>query len=186
MNTVKDLIENEELAQFITEDLEDFDETSEVIYEVWAIGYDRDDNITDAAIYLGSSKCPDEAINRAKNITLDDVLKSSDTVSLTGVAYYSIEVETVVLLEDEDDSVNAGTIWKDELVVKSWDVCLKESDYELVEEDGSIKVKCELLKDFNKNDRVTIKFVDEPESSFFTYRIISKTTDNFYILEFEY
>ena len=42
---VKELFENEELMNNIVEDIEDIPEDSEVTYEVWALGYDKEDNI---------------------------------------------------------------------------------------------------------------------------------------------
>ena len=43
--TINEMMNNPELLADITEDLEDFDETTEVVYEVWALGYDENDEI---------------------------------------------------------------------------------------------------------------------------------------------
>ena len=50
--TINEMMKNPELLVDITEDLEDFDETTEVVYEVWALGYDENDEITDAELCM--------------------------------------------------------------------------------------------------------------------------------------
>ena len=64
-------------------------------------------------------------------------------------------------------------------------VLLSSEDYTL-NEDGSIDVSCELLKNYNKNDRIQVMFVDEDNQPVLTYKIISKTTANKYVCEFIY
>jgi len=208
ISTVKDLMENEELNQFVTEDLEDFDEDTPVSYEVWTIGYDKDETITDSDMFVAEFKDPDEAIAYTKNLTLADIVHKA-TEDPVGVVDYeeieriSIEVETVV--NDPDDeaggTMNIGTIYKRELWldgeygskedIENPDptVQLKESDYTLLE-DGTLKVSCKLLRDFNKNDFVTFNFVAENDDvSILTYKIISKVIyedGDYYHCEFEY
>jgi hypothetical protein len=117
-NTVKDLMENEELNQFITEDLEDFETDAEVSYEVWALGYDEAGTITDSELFIKSFNDPDEAITFAKNLDLSDIVQLAanedfSAESFCKIDYISVEVETVV--DEEDGTMNIGTIYKKEI-----------------------------------------------------------------------
>ena len=53
-----------------------------------------------------------------------------------------------------------------------------------IAETGDIKVPCHLLKDYNKNDMIAVIFTENGEPWPIVYKIISKTTDNYYICEF--
>ena len=193
--TINEMMNNPELLVDITEDLEDFDETTEVVYEVWALGYDNNDEITDAELCMFTSTDRDEAINYAKKATLADVVHGADNgpCASSEVFRIAIEVETVVPVDD--DLVNIGTVYsktvweveepeelKDDVDV----VELTEDAYTLLE-DGTLKVSCKLLKDFNKNDCVAFRFVNE--DCLMTYRIISKVMyedGDYYHCEFIY
>lgn len=190
MNTVKDLMNNEELMKEITEDLEN----THITYEVWAIGYNRDSCITDTEMLIGEFTDPEKAIEKAKALTLADIVyqaseEDNGIEPCEPVAYISIEVETVI--EDEDGAMNIGTIYKKELLIDeeySEETGLKivelaETDYS-PRSDGTIRVSCELLKNFNKNDYVRFKFINEVTKPTFTYKIISKNTGNQYICEY--
>ncbi len=205
---VKELFENEELMESIVEDISEIPEDSEVTYEVWALGYDKDDNPTDAEMLIGEFADPDEAVNCAEKLTLADVVFNDDTPECelkVPLGHISVEVETVV--PDEDDStMNVGSIYKRDLWLDGeygTEDCLEEmlddlaevdpivviscDDYSLLE-DGTLKVSCGLLKDFNKNDCLRLQFVGEPESvPILTYKIISKVEykdGNYYHLDF--
>lgn len=121
INTIKDLMNDEELMSHVTEDLEDFTDDSEVTYEVWAIGYDEENNITDAEMFIKEFTDPDEAVKYAKQITLADVIhkaaEENDTAeAIANITSISIEVETVV--EDDDEStMNVGTVYKKQLII---------------------------------------------------------------------
>jgi hypothetical protein len=176
IKTVKNLMNDEELMSYVTEDLEDFEEDMPVTYEVWAIGYDANDKITDAELFLGEFTDPDKAIEKAKSLTFSDVIQlAADedcTIPDEPVAYLSIEVETVVEdTEDEDGgTVNLGSVYQRELWIdgeygSEEDVnpfiSLSDGEYKILE-DNTVKVRCELLKDFNKNDLVRLYFPDAP------------------------
>ena len=69
-------------------------------------------------------------------------------------------------------------------------VVLYEHDYELLE-DGTLKVRCEVLKGFNKNDYVTFFFADDSnqEPNIYVYRINSRVMyedGDYYHCEWEY
>ena len=190
MSTVKDLMNNEELVRDITEDLEDFADNASVTYEVWTMGYSDSDVITDTEMFVASFVDPDEAVRCAKNLTLADIVQQAsvednDKELLVNISYISVEVETVVTNDDEG-SMNIGTIYKKEIyledIVEDYeeDDCVEDpivelsaKDFELLE-DGNLKVSRNFLKDYNKNDYVRFHFTDEAESGSFMYKIISK------------
>ena len=166
INTIKDIMENDLLINNITEDLDDFDENAAVTYEVWAIGYDSDDDITDLEALLDDFTNPDEAVAYAKNITLTDVLwKGAESTGnhdfVFDSAYFSIEVETVV--EDEDDcTMNIGTIYKKDIINEEFEdelIHLHEADF-ILDEDGNLTAACEHIGQHNKNDMIKIMFDD--------------------------
>ena len=193
--TINEMMNNPELLEDITEDLEDFDETAEVVYEVWALGYDENDEITDAELCMFTSTDRDEAINYAKKATLADVVHGAGNgpCASSEVFRIAIEVETVVPVDD--DLVNIGTVYSktvweveepEELEDDPDVVELTEEAYTLLE-DGTLKVSCKLLKDFNKNDCVAFRFVNE--DCLMTYKIISKVIyedGDYYHCEFIY
>lgn len=189
-NTVKEFTEDTELQELAV------DETSEVTYAVWAIGYDSESKITDTDMLLGEYADPDQAVAKAKTVTLADIVhqaaeEDDGSEPSEDIAYISVEVETVV--ETEDGTMNVGTIFKRELPIcdeseedeYSEVIPVTANDYKLLD-DGSIEIPCDILKDFNKNDHVQIWFTDEDNTPILTYRIISKTTENKFICEFVY
>ena len=196
MVTVKDLFENEELMNSIIEDITEVPEDTEVFYSVWALGINQKDKLTDAAVLLGEFTDPDEAIEYAENVTVESISEHSYTPITTEIAHFNIEVETVIGDPDDDDggTVNIGTIYKRDLWLdgeygNEEDIDpfieLHTADY-IILEDGTMKVSCNILRDFNKNDFVRVYFIDEPESFPMGYQIISKELcedDCYYILE---
>lgn len=207
MLTLKEVMENEDLAKFIAEDIDEIPEDTEVTYEVWAIGYNADGAVTDTEMLIAEFKDPDAAIEFAKKVTMTDIVHQAaeehdGSMPAENVTYISLEVETVVD-EDEDGTMNIGTIYKRELwldddcdseedALESEDeysevVSVTAKDYKLLE-DGSLEISCDILKNFNKNDMVQIWFTDENKDyrPILTYKIISKTTGNKYICEFIY
>ena len=117
--TINEMIKNPELLADITEDLEDFDANSEVCYEVWALGYDKNDEVVDAELCVFTSTDREEAINYAKKVTLADVVNLMPTEPCDDckVAKIKIEVETVVPVAD-DELMNVGTVYSKTL----WEV----------------------------------------------------------------
>ena len=197
MTNVKDLMNNEELMQYILEDLEDFPEGSPVTYEVWALGYDRFEATTDAELLLATFEDPDKAVEYAKQITLADIVhkaseEDTDMEHTINVDHISVEVETV--LSDPNDefvggAINVGTIYRKEISIYEDEsaeedeiVSLSEDDYTLLD-DGTLEVRCSLFKNYNKNDQVKVMFIDEDNKPILTYKIISKI-GNLFICEF--
>lgn len=199
MTNVKDLMNNEELMQYIMEDLEDFPAGSPITYEVWALGYDRFEAITDSELLLAEFSDPDKAVEYAKQLTLADIVykaseEDTDIEQADDIDYISVEVETV--LSDPNDefvggTINIGSIYKKEISLYEDEpeeedeiVSLHADDYTLLD-DGTLEVRRALLKNFNKNDQVKVMFVDEDNKPILTYKIISKI-GNLFICEFIY
>lgn len=186
---IKELQNNEELMNNLVDDIDEIPEDSEVSYEVWAIGYDADKNITDAEMLVGEFDNPDEAVEKAKTLSLADIIhqaaeEQNGSESTNDVAYISIEVETTVANEADDEIMNIGTIYQRELWIdgeygseeniEAFDfddyededypedqiVYLREGEYEILE-DNTLKVKCSTLGGFNKNDIVMVYFPNE-------------------------
>lgn len=197
---IKELQNNEELMNSLVDDIDEIPEDTEVSYEVWAIGYDADKNITDTEMLVGEFDNPDEAVEKAKNLSLADIVHQAaeehdGSESTNEVAYISIEVETTVANKADDEIMNIGTIYQRELWIdgeygseeniETFDfddyededypedqiVMLNTDEYEILE-DNTLKVKCSALRGFNKNDIVMIYF---PKEEFpVEYKIMSR------------
>lgn len=195
INTIKDLMNDEELTQYVTEDLEDFEEDAAVTYEIWAIGYDANGKVTDAELFLGEFTDPDKAIEKAKSLTFSDVIQlAADedcVIPDEPVAYLSIEVETVV--EDDDSTMNVGTIFKFELRVDDEEeedneemIHLKHNDYFLSDDGNYLIISCAQFNHLNKNDIIKVMYDDEDNTPVLTYKVVSKTTSGTFECEFIY
>ena len=109
---VKDLLENEELMNFIVEDIEDIPEDSEVTYEVWALGRTDCGEATTDEVIIGAFADPDMAIACAEKVTLNQIeTELGGRAPKADTAYFSIEVETVVVDPEDDGAMNIGTIY---------------------------------------------------------------------------
>ena len=181
-----------DIVNKLVEDLE-VPEDIPVTYEVWAIGFDEENDLTGAAMVLRTFSDPDQAVEYAKALTLADVVNLAAEEDYGDLTYetqsISIEVETVVPGDDKDDmSMNVGTIYKKRIEIygaedRSGFVELTGKDYEILE-DGNLQIPCSLLRDYNKNDEITVLFVDEEQPWPIAYKLISKTTSGHYICEF--
>ena len=181
--TIKELQNNEELIKNIVEDIDEIPEDSEVSYEVWAIGYDADDAVTDVEVLVDEFENINAAVARAQELTLTEIKElCKDCSDFDEVAYITIEVETVA--EDEDgEFFNIGTTYNREIWIGAPDpeededypedqiVHLEAGEYEVLE-DNILKVNCSTLKGFNKNDIVMFYF---PKEEFpMEYKIMSR------------
>ena len=193
---IKELFENEELMENIVEDIEDIPEDTKVTYEVWALGYTCAEEMTDAELLVGEFDDPDAAIACAEKVSFKSLREAGYEEPDEETVYFSIEVETVVEDPEDEGTINLGSVYQRELWIDreygseedaNPVVELTNSDYVVLEDDNTLKVSCKLLKDFNKNDYVKIKFIDEPESFVLTYKIFSKVEykdGDYYHLEF--
>lgn len=198
--TIKDLQNNKELLNSIVEDLEDFDENTEVVYEVWALGYDENDEVTDAELCLFNSTDPDEAIEYAKKVELADIIHEAGNGPCTNNNVCKIYIEVESTIQVDEEFINAGTIYKKEVMNNTVDyepdydedypedqiVHLEDGDFEVLE-DNTLKVNCFALKGFNKNDIVMFYF---PKEEFpMEYKIMSRVMyedGDYYHCELEY
>lgn len=92
---------------------EDFD-AQKADYQVWVLGYDENDNITDFEEMVYSDPNPDNAVDYAKafiKIGMLDSLKLPDDI-----AYVEVLVETVV--EVDGYEVNVGNLFDDHVLIK--------------------------------------------------------------------
>lgn len=178
---VNELLEDMEMPEDVT-----------VTYEVWAIGYDGEDLVTDTEMLMATFEDPDQAADYAKALTLADVVNmaADDEYEVSNeVQFIHIEVETVVP-DFEDGTMNIGTIYKKVIEIYEDEelpefVSISADDYTLLE-NGDIQVPCSVLSNYNKNDCFTVIFQDDNESYPMTYKIVSKTTGGYYICEFMY
>jgi hypothetical protein len=135
------------------------------------IGYDCDGEITDTELLLGTFENPDDAVQFAAILTWADIKAEADGAEefIKTSDMISIEVETVI--DDEDGTINVGTIFAKSVCVFVEDIRITSKDFEIVEED-KLKISCKLLKDFNKNDTVRIYFSEE--KMILKYKIVSR------------
>jgi hypothetical protein len=185
----KEIYNNPELLECIVEDIEEIPEDTEVSYEVWALGYNKEDDCTDDEVLVGEFENPDEAIAYAEKVNLEMINELGYGDPDPDTAYFSVEVETVIETPDDEDgsTMNIGSLYSRELwidgeygseedVPEEDDdpiVAITNEDFELLE-DGTLKISCQLLKGFNKNDYVRFDFVEEPDAALLTYKIMSK------------
>ncbi len=112
------IITEEDIDAELTEaDLEDLDDTinSKTTYEVWALGRDKFNNVTNFEVLLAEFEDPEEARTFAWTVDLDLVRTKTTKAFPADLKQFDIEVETVV--EEAGYSENIGTILRVELVV---------------------------------------------------------------------
>ena len=86
--------------------LDDFD-AKDAMYQVWVLGYDENENITDFEVLVNESKDAESMVNFAKKYVEEERyenLKFPDEVK-----YIEVLVETIVELEDYTE--NVGTLF---------------------------------------------------------------------------
>lgn len=103
--TIAEIKNSPNLLKYMdSEYLEDLTDDTEVVFEVYAFSYDPEWNLLDASLCLANSPDPNEAVEYAKNLTLENTL-----IDVPGV-YVILEVETVVGNTPEE-FLNLGTIY---------------------------------------------------------------------------
>lgn len=115
--TIKEILTNPEVVENIVEDITDIPEDAEVVYSVWALGYDCCDISTGMEYLLREFNDPDEAVAYAETITILDIPSKFRLFQPNNTAYFSIEVETVVTDPDDEDggTMNIGSIYSRDL-----------------------------------------------------------------------
>lgn len=93
--------------------LDDFD-AKDATYQVWILGYDENENITDFEVMVNGSKDAESMVEYAKKYVEEERyenLKFPDEVK-----YIEVLVETIVELEDYTE--NVGTLFSKIIKIK--------------------------------------------------------------------
>ena len=93
--------------------LDDFD-AKDATYQVWILGYDKNNNITDFEVMIDESKDAESMVECATNYIEEERYGSMEFPD--EVKYIEILVETVVDLEDYDE--NVGTLFSKIIKIK--------------------------------------------------------------------
>lgn len=107
----------EEDFELSEDDLDELDDTinSTTSYEVWALGIDKFDNVTDYEVLLGSFEDPEEAKTFVWTVDKDLIKTKTSKEFPANLKQINIEVETVV--DNGDYTENVGTIFRTDLVI---------------------------------------------------------------------
>ena len=93
--------------------LDDFD-AKDAMYQVWILGYDENENITDFEVMLNESKDAESMVEYAKKCVEEERYK---TMAFPDeVKYIEVLVETIVELEDYTE--NVGTLFSKIIKIK--------------------------------------------------------------------
>ena len=93
--------------------LDDFD-AKDATYQVWVLGYDENENITDFEVMVSESKDAESMVEYATNYVEEE--RYGTMTFPDEVKYIEVLVETVVDLEDYDE--NVGTLFSKIVKIK--------------------------------------------------------------------
>ena len=93
--------------------LDDFD-AKDATYQVWVLGYDENENITDFEVMVNESKNAESMVEYAENYVEEE--RYGTMTFPDEVKYIEVLVETVVDLEDYDE--NVGTLFSKIIKIK--------------------------------------------------------------------
>ena len=93
--------------------LDDFD-AKDATYQVWVLGYDENENITDFEVMIDESKDAESMVEYAERYVEEE--RYGTMAFPDEVKYIEVLVETVVDLEDYDE--NVGTLFSKIVKVK--------------------------------------------------------------------
>ena len=93
--------------------LDDFD-AKDATYQVWVLGYDENENITDFEVMVNESKDAESLVEYATNYVEEE--RYGTMTFPDEVKYIEVLVETVVDLEDYDE--NVGTLFSKIIKIK--------------------------------------------------------------------
>ena len=93
--------------------LDDFD-AKDATYQVWVLGYDENENITDFEVMVDESKDAESMVEYAENYVEEE--RYGTMAFPDEVKYIEVLVETVVDLEDYDE--NVGTLFSKIIKIK--------------------------------------------------------------------
>ena len=81
-------------------------------YEVWVIGYDENNRVTDTEVLLKSFDDPGEAVEYAKNVTLADIIRHPNVESAPIHEIDSLLVEVETVIDDAYGTCNVDTVYQ--------------------------------------------------------------------------
>ena len=93
--------------------LDDFD-AKDATYQVWVLGYDENENITDFEVMVNESKNAESMVEYATNYVEEE--RYGTMAFPDEVKYIEVLVETIVDLEDYDE--NVGTLFSKIIKIK--------------------------------------------------------------------
>ena len=93
--------------------LDDFD-AKDATYQVWVLGYDENENITDFEVMVNESKDAESMVEYAERYVEEE--RYGTMTFPDEVKYIEVLVETVVDLEDYDE--NVGTLFSKIIKIK--------------------------------------------------------------------
>ena len=93
--------------------LDDFD-AKDATYQVWVLGYDENENITDFEVMVNESKNAESMVEYAENYVEEE--RYGTMTFPDEVKYIEVLVETIVDLEDYDE--NVGTLFSKIIKIK--------------------------------------------------------------------
>mgnify|MGYP001772978684 FL=1 len=93
--------------------LDDFD-AKDATYQVWVLGYDENENITDFEVMVNESKDAESMVEYAENYVEEE--RYGTMTFPDEVKYIEVLVETVVDLENYDE--NVGTLFSKIVKIK--------------------------------------------------------------------
>ena len=93
--------------------LDDF-EAKDATYQVWVLGYDENENITDFEVMVNESKDAESMVEYATNYVEEE--RYENLKFLDEVKYIEVLVETIVNLEGYDE--NVGTLFSKIIKIK--------------------------------------------------------------------
>ena len=93
--------------------LDDFD-AKDATYQVWVLGYDENENITDFEVMIDESKDAESMVEYATNYVEEE--RYGTMAFPDEVKYIEVLVETVVDLEDYNE--NVGTLFSKIVKIK--------------------------------------------------------------------
>ena len=93
--------------------LDDFD-AKDATYQVWVLGYDENENITDFEVMVDESKDAESMVEYAENYVEEE--RYGTMTFPDKVKYIEVLVETVVDLEDYNE--NVGTLFSKIVKIK--------------------------------------------------------------------
>ena len=93
--------------------LDDFD-AKDATYQVWVLGYDENENITDFEVMVNESKDAESMVEYATNYVEEE--RYGTMAFPDEVKYIEVLVETVVDLEDYNE--NVGTLFSKIVKIK--------------------------------------------------------------------